>query len=70
MNKQLGKDVLISILDMVQKNPFSRLFVEYHAVCVKQLIQKNNQKEERFKVYDLQSYSRCKMAAKIIEEEV
>lgn len=59
-NKRLGKALMISILDMVQKNPYSRLKEGFNANYFKEKPAKLLANEERFKLMDMRAYSKAK----------
>lgn len=68
-NKQLGRSICISMLDMVFKNPCSRLLDSFIENALKQIAPRLLQTEERFRIYDLQSYNKARNVCRLVEEE-
>ena len=66
-NMMLGSSLLISLLDILEKNPFTRLTQEEIVKLRKDLSQDLLQKEERFKLLDLKAYQKCKNIAKLAQ---
>ena len=71
MNYQLGESILITILDVVDKNPYTRILnSEHHSLesMRKSLATEIFQEEERFKMLDLKAYQKTKNIIKYIQE--
>lgn len=66
-NMMLGSSLIISLLDILEKNPFTRLTQEEIVKLRKDLSQDLLQKEERFKLLDLKAYQKCKNIAKLAQ---
>lgn len=52
---------MVSILDMIKKNPYSRLSEEFNDVFYREASAKLLQKEDRFKLMDIKAYHKSKM---------
>eukprot|EP00919_Chromeraceae_sp_WS-2016_P047691 GHVR01112994.1.p1 GENE.GHVR01112994.1~~GHVR01112994.1.p1 ORF type:complete len:150 (-),score=10.74 GHVR01112994.1:28-477(-) len=67
-NKYFGMQLLISILDLVSKNPYSKFTAETLNTYRKEIASQLIQNEERFKLLDVKAYQKTKMIAKYIKE--
>lgn len=65
----LGSQILISILDILEKNPYSRFFDDTLENYRKQISQQLLQNEDRFKLLDIRAHQKSKMISKFIKEQ-
>lgn len=63
----LGRSILISILDMLKKNPYTRLPFEFNDNYCKDHSARLFQNEERFKLLDMKANQKCKMITHLIK---
>jgi hypothetical protein len=71
MNYELGENILVSILDVVEKNPYSRIPNSEHKTLEalrRSLATELLQEEERFKMLDLKAYQKTKSITRYIQE--
>jgi hypothetical protein len=66
-NKILGRAILVSILDMLRKNPYTRLADDFNECFSKDHSARLFQNEERFKLMDIKAYQKCKMITQLIK---
>lgn len=69
-NKLLGRSIMISILDMVKKNPYTRLPDDFNENYCRDHSLRLFQNEERFKLLDIKAYQKCKMITQLIRTNI
>jgi hypothetical protein len=68
-NRRLGAAMMVSVLDMLEKNPYSRLKDGFVEGFCKELSYKLLQNEERFKMMDVKAHQKSRMIAEYLRSK-